>query len=98
MGDTADTRVVIEQRPLSDSIDAPGSIEPRLELVPALDDPELVELETEDDPAADAVADEALEVEGGPAARDLETLEGAVQAQDPLKLYVRSIGGGPLLT
>jgi len=37
---------VIEQRPLSDSIDPPGSVEPRLELVPALDDPELVELET----------------------------------------------------
>jgi RNA polymerase primary sigma factor len=98
MGDAADTRVVIEQRPLSDSIDPPGSVEPRLELVPALDDPELVELETEDDPAAEAVADEVLEVEDAPTGGDLETLEGAVQAQDPLKLYVRSIGGGPLLT
>jgi RNA polymerase primary sigma factor len=98
MGDAADTPVVIEQRPLSDSIDPPGSVEPRLELVPALDDPELVELETEDDPAAEAVADEVLEVEDAPTGGDLETLEGAVQAQDPLKLYVRSIGGGPLLT
>jgi len=98
MGDAADTPVVIEQRPLSDSIDPPGSVEPRLELVPALDDPELVELETEDDPAAEAVADEVLEVEEAPTGGDLETLEGAVQAQDPLKLYVRSIGGGPLLT
>src|SRR6266480_902771 len=36
--------------------------------------------------------------ESGPEADELEALESAVQAQDPLKLYVRSIGGGPLLT
>src|SRR6059058_3204302 len=29
---------------------------------------------------------------------DGEAPDGAVQSQDPLKLYVRSIGGGPLLT
>jgi len=36
--------------------------------------------------------------EDGPAASDLDALESAAQSQDPLKLYVRSIGGGPLLT
>src|SRR5918911_1248459 len=34
----------------------------------------------------------------GPEAEELEAIESAIQAQDPLKLYVRSIGGGPLLT
>jgi RNA polymerase primary sigma factor len=42
-----------------------------------------------EDPEAVDEADEAEE---------LEALEGALQIQDPLKLYVRSIGGGPLLT
>jgi len=31
-------------------------------------------------------------------AKELEALDAAVQAHDPLKLYVRQIGGGPLLT
>jgi RNA polymerase primary sigma factor len=57
-------------------------VEARLELVPA------VEGELEDP----EVVDEADEAE------ELEALEGALQIQDPLKLYVRSIGGGPLLT
>jgi RNA polymerase primary sigma factor len=57
-------------------------VEARLELVPA------VEGELEDP----EVVDEAEEAE------ELEALEGALQIQDPLKLYVRSIGGGPLLT
>src|SRR6266542_4075371 len=48
-----------------------------------------------DEPVADA-DDEA--VEDAPEAAELDALERAVQAQDPLKLYVRSIGGGPLLT
>ena len=81
----------MEPRPLSD--DAFAASEPResrLELVPALDDPEA---ETEDAPA-EAADDE----DDGHAAAELEALESAVQAQDPLKLYVRSIGGGPLLT
>jgi RNA polymerase primary sigma factor len=73
----------MEQRPLSDSPPAAEAPEPHLELVPALDDPEAVEPDEEED---------------GPAVAELEALEGAVQAQDPLKLYVRSIGGGPLLT
>ena len=81
---------MIEQRPLTTSIDSAGSVEPRLELVPALDDPEAVELE----PAVE----EAAEAEETPAAEELEALEGALQAQDPLKLYVRAIGDGRLLT
>ena len=34
----------------------------------------------------------------GPTAEELEALESAVPVEDPLKLYVRSIGDGPLLT
>ena len=86
---------MIEQRPLTAATDPSEAVEPHLELVPALDDPETVDLsapeeaETEDAEEADDAPDEAAEV---------EALESAVQAQDPLKLYVRSIGGGPLLT
>jgi RNA polymerase primary sigma factor len=77
----------MEQRPLPGDVfetQVVLEVEPRLELVPALDDPELVA----DD--ADDVEDESDEplVLDGPAAT----------TQDPLKLYVRSIGGGPLLT
>ena len=82
---------MIEQRPLTDSTDQPETVEPRLELVPALDDPETVVLDAPDEVA---VEDEAAVDE----AQEAEALESAVQAQDPLKLYVRSIGGGPLLT
>src|SRR6266508_956052 len=85
----------MEQRPLPDTFAAPEVVEPRLELVQALDDPEAVDVDVADEPVADA-DDEA--VEDAPEAAELEALEGAVAAQDPLKLYVRSIGGGPLLT
>ncbi len=85
----------MEQRPLPDTFAAPEVVEPRLELVQALDDPEAVDVDVVDEPVADA-DDEA--VEDAPEAAELEALEGAVAAQDPLKLYVRSIGGGPLLT
>jgi RNA polymerase primary sigma factor len=85
---------VIEQRPLTESIDPSETAEPRLELVPALDDPETVDLNApEEAEAEEADTDEAPEE-----AAEVEALESAVQAQDPLKLYVRSIGGGPLLT
>jgi RNA polymerase primary sigma factor len=83
----------MEQRPLPDSFAAPEVVEPRLELVQALDDPEAVDVDVVEEPVAD---DEA--VDDAPEAAELEALEGAVAAQDPLKLYVRSIGGGPLLT
>src|SRR6266568_8253924 len=77
----------MEPRPLSEDPASPEVVEARLELVPALDDPEAAEEEPE-----------AAEDSDGPAAEELEAVESAVQAQDPLKLYVRSIGGGPLLT
>jgi RNA polymerase primary sigma factor len=68
--------------------------EPRLELVPALDD--IDELEAEADAEPDA--------EEAPAAPDVEEAEereldvAPAATQDPLKLYVRQIGDGPLLT
>src|SRR5436305_1945143 len=76
----------MEPRPLPDDAEV---AEPRLELVPGRADPE--------QPEPEAGAAEPAE-EDGPEAEELEALEQAVQAQDPLKLYVRSIGGGPLLT
>ena len=84
----ADRRDVMEQRPLPESVLAPDAVEPRLELVPALDDPEQVGLDAPAEQTAEA-AEEADEQ---------EALESAIAAHDPLKLYVRSIGGGPLLT
>ena len=84
----------MEQRPLPDTaFTAPELVEARLELVPALDDPEAVEVDAAEEPV---VAD--AEEDDGPDADALEALESAAQSQDPLKLYVRSIGGGPLLT
>jgi RNA polymerase primary sigma factor len=82
----------MEQRPLPDAVFPPQEIaEPRLAIVPPVE---------EDDGA------EEIEVEGeadaaeldDPEAEETEPTEGALQIQDPLKLYVRSIGGGPLLT
>jgi RNA polymerase primary sigma factor len=75
----------MEQRPLpGDTFETQVvlEVEPRLELVPALDDPELVVVDDADDDDAEPL------VLDGPEAT----------TQDPLKLYVRSIGGGPLLT
>ncbi len=88
----------MEQRPLPNDVFPPPEIaEPRLELVPAaadpaaLDDAELEEVELEDE-VEEAQADEAD-------ADEVHALvPAAAQTQDPLKLYVRSIGGGPLLT
>src|SRR6202140_2308680 len=76
----------MEPRPLpEESLATPDVTEARLELGPALDDPEAPE-------------PEAAEDDDGPAADDLKAPEAAAQAQDPLKLYVRSIGDGRLLT
>jgi RNA polymerase primary sigma factor len=88
----------MEQRPLPDAVLEPEpQEEPRLELVPALDDPEAVEPEVDEEPTDEAEPAEA-EAEVEPDVDELEALESAVAAHDPLKLYVRSIGGGPLLT
>jgi RNA polymerase primary sigma factor len=85
----------MEQRPLPDpAFTSPDVVEPRLELVPALDDPDAVDVDAVEEPVA---ADEA-EDDDAPDVDELEALESAAQTQDPLKLYVRSIGGGPLLT
>ena len=76
-------------RPLSDDFLAtPDPQEPRLELVPALDDPEE---ETEEARAEAAEVSPGVDEDDGPAAEELEVLESAVPAQDPLKLYVHSI-------
>jgi RNA polymerase primary sigma factor len=75
----------MEQRPLPDLPSDPA-VEPRLELLPDPADAEEQE-EEETEEAEDADGDEAKPV--------------AVKAeatQDPLKLYVRAIGDGPLLT
>src|SRR5205085_9189158 len=83
----------MEQGPLPETaFTAPEAGDPHLELVPALDDPETVEVDAVEEPAAEAEEDD------GPDAEELEALESVAQTQDPLKLYVRSIGGGPLLT
>jgi RNA polymerase primary sigma factor len=73
----------MEQRPLPDDAFGPDL---------ALDEPRLELVPTLDDPEA-AVDDDADGDE--PAALESEE---AAPTQDPLKLYVRSIGGGPLLT
>jgi RNA polymerase primary sigma factor len=58
---------------------------------------EEVETRLELVPAVEDVEDPEV-VDEADEAEELEALEGALQIQDPLKLYVRSIGGGPLLT
>ena len=70
-------------RPLPD-VPSDPAVEPRLELVPEVDDAE----ETE--------AEEAEDAEDGE--EDIPVAVKAEATQDPLKLYVRAIGDGPLLT
>jgi len=87
----------MEQRPLPDlptNASTDSAIEPRLELLPDVE-------ETEET----AEAEEAEEAEEGEEQEDGEEGETAKPAaakaeatQDPLKLYVRAIGDGPLLT
>jgi RNA polymerase primary sigma factor len=87
----------MEQRPLPNlpsDLDDPAPAEPRLELLPDVED-------TEDEAEAEETeeAQEAGESEDSddeeeqpkPAAK-------AESTQDPLKLYIRAIGDGPLLT
>src|SRR6185436_2159255 len=74
-------------RPLPD-VPSDPAVEPRLELV--ADEPEAEEVEEETE---DGEGDEEQEEgEEAPVAVKAET------TQDPLKLYVRAIGDGPLLT
>src|SRR5690242_20060662 len=77
-------------RPLPEPAPEPqsaGDPEPRLELLPALDEAEVAEPEAEETEAEEA--DDEDEDAPAPAAE---------QTQDPLKLYVRQIGDGRLLT
>ncbi len=78
----------MDQRPLPDFDLGPTTMpaDVHLSLVP----------EPEQDPAADPLAEQSVDEE--PTGGDIAALEEAFQTQDPLKLYVRQIGGGPLLT
>ena len=76
-------------RPLPDVPSDPAA-EPRLELVPDVDEAEETEV------AEPAEAEEADD--GGDGEDELPPPSRAEATQDPLKLYVRAIGDGPLLT
>src|SRR5437016_1972650 len=76
-------------RPLPDVPPDPA-LEPRLELVPEVEEAEETEVDEAED-AAEAEEPEDGEEAAAPAAK-------AEATQDPLKLYVRAIGDGPLLT
>jgi RNA polymerase primary sigma factor len=79
----ADTHSVMEQRPLPElALDSPA-VEPRLELIADVEDAEEAE-------APEAETDE--DGDDTPVAAEAEA------TQDPLKLYVRAIGDGRLLT
>ena len=75
-------------RPLPD-VPTDPAVEPRLELVPEVEDAEEVEAEDAEE------AEEAEEQDGDDDAPVAVKVEAT---QDPLKLYVRAIGDGPLLT
>src|SRR5438046_10232171 len=87
----------MEQRPLpKDDFPPPEIAEPRLELVPAVDDP--AELDDSDDDVEIEAGLEDAEAEEVEEADEVEAPQPAAVTQDPLKLSVRSIGGGPLIT
>jgi len=90
----------MEQRPLPDAVLKPDPevSEPRLELVPELDAEDADDAAGTDVPEAGAELDEPDADDEPEEADEVEAVEGALQIQDPLKLYVRQIGGGPLLT
>jgi RNA polymerase primary sigma factor len=78
-------------RPLPD-VPSDPAVEPRLELVPEVEEAEETEVEEAEDAAETEEPDDG-EDDPPPAAKI------KVEAtQDPLKLYVRAIGDGPLLT
>jgi RNA polymerase primary sigma factor len=79
-------------RPLPD-VPSDPAVEPRLELVPDTEDAE--ETEAEEVEEAEEEGTEGGEDEGED---DAPVAVKAESTQDPLKLYVRAIGDGPLLT
>ena len=87
----------MEQRPLPDLSSDSAAAEPRLELLPdpaeAAEESEEAEEAEEAEGAAEAEEEDDGEEEAPPAAK-----AEATATQDPLKLYVRAIGDGPLLT
>jgi RNA polymerase primary sigma factor len=78
-------------RPLPD-VPSDPALEPRLELVPEVEDAEATEADEAEE------AEEADETEDGEDEGDTPVAVKAEATQDPLKLYVRAIGDGPLLT
>ena len=81
---------MMEPRPLPNlPLDTPAVPEPRLELLPEIEEDEDTPEEAEPVDEAEEDADEAS---ARPRVAQVET------TQDPLKLYVRAIGDGPLLT
>jgi RNA polymerase primary sigma factor len=93
----ADTTLVMEQRPLPNLPLDSAVAEPRLELLPDAEEEteeiEATEPAADSEPAAEAAPDDD-EPENG----DAPPAAKAEPTQDPLKLYVRAIGDGPLLT
>ncbi len=90
-------------RPLPD-VPSDPALEPRLELVPEVEEAEETEAEEAED-TAEAEETEAEEAEDTAEAEepedgdeDAKPAAKAEATQDPLKLYVRAIGDGPLLT
>jgi RNA polymerase primary sigma factor len=85
-------------RPLPD-VPSDPSVEPHLELVPDVGEAETVEAEdvvdAEDVVEAETEEEEHEEADGE---EDAPAVSRAEPTQDPLKLYVRAIGDGPLLT
>jgi RNA polymerase primary sigma factor len=80
-------------RPLPD-VPSDPAVEPRLELVHDVEETEAVE--TDDAVKAEAEAEE--QDDDGDGEEDAPAPARAEATQDPLKLYVRAIGDGPLLT
>ena len=90
-------------RPLPD-VPSDPAVEPHLELVPDVEEAETVEaedvveaetVEAEDVVEAETEEEEHEEADGQ---EDAPAVSRAEPTQDPLKLYVRAIGDGPLLT
>jgi RNA polymerase primary sigma factor len=80
-------------RPLPD-VPSDPAVEPRLELVHDVEETEAVE----SDDAVEAEAEAEEQEDDGDGEEDAPAAARAEATQDPLKLYVRAIGDGPLLT
>jgi RNA polymerase primary sigma factor len=93
----------MEQRPLVNPMFTSAEItEPRLELLPAVDDPaaldEVDAVEVDEVEEAGEIEIDDVESDADADPDEVHILVPAPVTQDPLKLYVRSIKGGPLLT